>query len=692
MIKRCAVFKTALTLFVLGLLGFSAAAQESSNKLIEKIRPAVVALTAYNQKGEVIEQESGFFISPDGRLITSRHLLRGAARAEARTHDGKQYPVKMVIAEDRGADLIKLLIDLKEGEVPFLKMSRTSAIKGEEIKAIGHQHTIQGIVTYVRGREETGKSFQFSTSAPDRATGAPVINKDGAVIGIANQQTVEGKKLGLALASSHALALVAEKSETLAEWNARIKDEPPFGGEALFFAGLNRALTGDASKAIQLLASAVEHNPRDAEAQLYNGYAKTQLGRYDEAIQDYLDALRIAPDYTDVLNNLGALYDKQGRYNEAIDAYSRAIRVRPDYGLAHSNLGAAYHHLGRYREAVEAYKQSLRHSPQSLITYNNLGMAYSMIGLYKESVEALIAATEINPDSTEVLNNLGGVYYKTNRHKKAVESYNRSININPNSAPAYNGLGSAYHKMGRVEEAAAAFRKATELKPDFAEAFSNLGIEYLSMGRLDEAIVALNRATQLRPDFAEAYNSTGLVHTNASRYEEGVRFFKEAIKVKPDFAEAHYNLAVSNLILGNGQGAFIEYGELKKLNQHLASRLFSMIKKKYTVDVAAVSARDENRSDFTERSISHSSIRRLIDQVNTLAAKGNIDRSLADSLIARLQIAGTQRDSGSRIIKINLLNGFIENVSDLIDSEEVPAEAGQVLIDETNKIINQLSD
>jgi len=686
------VFKTALTLFVIALLTCSAAAQENSNKLIEKIRPAVVALTAYNQKGEVIEQETGFFISPDGRLISSRHILKGAARAEVRTRDGKQFPVKMVVAEDREADLIELLIDLKEGEVPFLKMSNVTANKGDRVIAIGHQHTVQGVVSYVRGREETGKSFRFAAAAPNRATGAPVINESGEVIAVANRHDVEGNTLTLALASSRALALTSNKTETLDDWNARTTGEAPHSGEALFFAGLNLSMSAEHLKAIDLLKAAVERNPRDTEARLYIGYSQTQLRSYNEAIESYLDALRIEPDYIDILNNLGTIYDKLGRYNEAVDAYNRAIHLKPDYGLAHSNLGAAYHHLGRYSEAVDAYKHALRLSPQSLIAYNNIGMAYSMMGRYKEAIESLLAANELSPNSCEVLNNLGNVYYQMNRPKEAVESYIKSINVNPDSAHAHNGLGSAYHKMGRIEEAASAFKKAVELKSDFAEAFGNLGIEYLSLGRIDEAIEALNRAIQLRPDFAEAYNSTGLAHTTASRFEEGIRFYRQAIKVNPDFAEARYNLAVSNLIIGNGYMAFLEYGALKKLNQKLATRLFTMLKKKYTVDAAALAAKNESKSDIAEKSVSQASIRRLIEHINTLVSGGNMGRSIADSLIARLQVASTQRDSVSTIIKINLLNGFIENVSDLINSEEVPAEAGQVLIDETNKIINQLSD
>jgi len=53
-------------------------------------------------------------------------------------------------------------------------------------------------------------------------TGGPVINKKGEVIAIATEQNIGDQTVTLAIASSSALALVSSRTETLADWNARI--------------------------------------------------------------------------------------------------------------------------------------------------------------------------------------------------------------------------------------------------------------------------------------------------------------------------------------------------------------------------------------------------------------------------------------------------------------------------------------
>ncbi|MGA9770652.1 MAG: serine protease [Blastocatellia bacterium] len=205
MIKRHIAFKAAVAFFLFGLSARPAAAQEGPTRLIEKIRPAVVALIAYNDRGEVIEWGNGFFISRDGRLLTSRHLLKGASRAEVQTREGKVYPVNIVIAEDPDLDLIQLLIDLKEDEVPCLGMADVRAIRGEKVTVFGHQHIVSGTVSYVRVLSEPGQSFLISAASVARATGGPVVNKKGEVIAIATQQAAGDQTVTLAIASSAAL-------------------------------------------------------------------------------------------------------------------------------------------------------------------------------------------------------------------------------------------------------------------------------------------------------------------------------------------------------------------------------------------------------------------------------------------------------------------------------------------------------
>jgi serine protease Do len=221
MIIKQIAFKAAVVLSLFGLSACPVAARDDSPCLIEKIRPAVVALVAYNDKGEVIEYENGFFISVDGRLLTIRHVLKGAARVDVQTREGKVYPVKAIIAEDANHDLIQLLVEVNGDAVPYLRMTDVNAGGGDQVIAFGHQHIVRGTVSYAQAVSGAGRNFLFSAASIARATGGPVVNRQGEVIAIATGQVVANQTVTLAIAASCALALVPNMTTTLADWNAR---------------------------------------------------------------------------------------------------------------------------------------------------------------------------------------------------------------------------------------------------------------------------------------------------------------------------------------------------------------------------------------------------------------------------------------------------------------------------------------
>jgi tetratricopeptide (TPR) repeat protein len=690
--NRYIPFKAALGLFLLNSLNWSAAAQEDFAVFVERIRPSVVALIAYDDKGEVIECGTGFFISSDGRLLSSRHLLTHAATAEVHTLEGGVYPIKMVIADDLNFDLIELLVELNGSKVPYLKMTDVIATNQEQVAAAGNQHIVPGFATHVRTYSAPGKNFRFSAATEARATGAPLINKKGEVIAIVTEPAAGDRSVTLGVSSSSALALVPSGTNTLAEWNERIKAEPQNSAEALFFAGMNLAINGEHRKAISLLTEAADRNPRDAESRFYNGFAKSSLNRYEEAIVDYQHAVSIAPDYVDALNNLGTVFHKLGRFEEAVDAYNRMIKIKGDCGLAHNNIGAAYYHLGRYEEAIVALRRALELTPQEPKTHYNLAKTYSNLGRYEEAVDSFLNAIRLRPDFFEAHSELGTVYCQMGRPNEAIESSRKAIALNPDFAEGHNTLGTALHKMGRIQEAVESFRRAVKIKPDFAEALNNLGVANSHLGRDQEAIETLKQAITIKPDFASAYNNLGLVYSKARRHSEGISYYKQAVNITADFAEAHYNLGVSYLAVGNNQSAFETYGTLKNLNQKLAGKLFNLLENQYSVSVARRTPGSAHGFASPESSATQAPIEKLISGIKNLVAKRAIPNGTAENLIAELQIASEQPDTGNTITKINLLGHFVERVSELVKAHEISEEEGQPLIDAANIIISRLSD
>src|SRR5262249_6112909 len=70
-----------------------------------KVRPSVIWVTTFDPKGNLLRTESGFFISADGRFVTTAHAVEGGVNAVAKTADGGIYNVSGLLALSRSSDL-----------------------------------------------------------------------------------------------------------------------------------------------------------------------------------------------------------------------------------------------------------------------------------------------------------------------------------------------------------------------------------------------------------------------------------------------------------------------------------------------------------------------------------------------------------------------------------------------------------
>ena len=540
----------SILLAILSLVGIArkALVQDSLILLVKRIQPAVVTVLAYDATGQPLQQGSGFFVSTAGHLVTNRHVLQGASRAEVQPPDGRGYAVTQVVAEDKAGDLVEVVTDMPQEAVRELSISRVMPEVGERVVVVGSplgldQTVSEGIVSALRALPGFGTVVQLTAAISSGSSGGPVVNLRGEVIGVTTLQMAQGQNLNFALPGERVLGLKVEKGQTLAEWTAKVTEEVVVTAEGLYSTGLGFVGSEDYAKALPYFEEAVQRNPSYAEAWFEVGVCNGELGRHQEEIAAYQQAIRLKPDFARAYYNLGLAYGELGRYQEEITAFQQAIHLKPDFAEAHYNLGGVYGKLGRYREAAAAFQQAIRLKPDFAEAHCNLGVAYGKLGRWQEAVAAFQQAIHLKPDFAEAHSNLGAAYSHLGRHPKAVAALQQEIRLNPADAKAHNNLGEAHSKLSRWPEAVTALQQAIHLKPDDAEAYYNLGGAYGHLGRHQEAVAA----------------------------------YQQAIRLKPDYAEAHLNLGVAYLILGDRDSALEEYKILRTLDQNLADDLFSFI-------------------------------------------------------------------------------------------------------------------
>jgi tetratricopeptide (TPR) repeat protein len=453
--------------------------QENLPAIIKRVQPSIVSILIINREGKVSGQGSGFFVNREGDIITSRHVLEGAGRSNVITSEGKELPIKKVVAEDPDGDLIQVSVALEGERVQPLSISPTLPETGERVIVIGtplglEKTVSDGIVSAVRDVPGFGKIIQVTAPISPGSSGSPVVNMKGEVVGVATFFVIAGQNLNFAIPVERISKLIRGEGPTLSEREEQRTETLRASEEYLYHTGLRYLWVEDYEKALSLFLEVIKRNPHHGDAHFQIGYCLGRLGKYREAIEPYQQALRIKPNDADTQNNLCVAYGMIGRYPEAIASCQQALQVAPNFAEPYNNRAWSLHQLGRYQEAIESSKQAIRLKPDFVLAHYNLGNAYMALKQYKEAMESYKQAIRIKFDYAEAQLNLGAAYTQMERYEEAIESYRQVLRIKPDLAEAHLNLGMTHLKLGDRGTALDEYKALRELNKEMAKRLFDL--------------------------------------------------------------------------------------------------------------------------------------------------------------------------------------------------------------------------
>ena len=183
-----------------------------------KVRPSVIWVTTFDSKGNLLRTESGFFISPDGRFVTTAHGVEGGVNAVAKTADGGIYNVGGVLTVSKSADLAVLKADIKPQKLlRFLDLTKTGELsKGAKVAVVGS--SLAGNEGSARETTITGHSserLEIAGATAASSVGSPIVNENGDVVGIV---TSAGEKTIARPVAALDSVLSRVKADTQARW------------------------------------------------------------------------------------------------------------------------------------------------------------------------------------------------------------------------------------------------------------------------------------------------------------------------------------------------------------------------------------------------------------------------------------------------------------------------------------------
>lgn len=182
--------------------------------------------------------------------------------------------------------------------------------------------------------------------------------------------------------------------------------------KAYFMKGMNFKYSGDSTRAISSMQTAVEQN---------NDY-------YDPFIQ------------------LGLLYGAK-HDSIAVHYYDNALRIKPQSVEALYGKSLFLQEHAQPENALEGYQQILEIDQDNFIAYFNIGFV-NLVYLNKlpEALEGFTKAIGLNPKYFEAYCNRGIVYEQMKDYHNAEADFRKALSIRPDYAPAAKGISRVVDK------------------------------------------------------------------------------------------------------------------------------------------------------------------------------------------------------------------------------------------------------
>jgi len=175
--------------------------------LVKQLGEAVVQVRTPGGLG------SGFFLNPDGYLITNFHVIEGETEISVEVYhqhngqlDRETYKKVKIIAINKFHDLALLHIDDKNAaKFKFVTLGSSDELNvGDSVFAVGSpmglERTVTSGILSTKTRQIEGELYLQTTAQINPGnSGGPLFNLAGEVVGVTNMKITFGEGLGFAI-------------------------------------------------------------------------------------------------------------------------------------------------------------------------------------------------------------------------------------------------------------------------------------------------------------------------------------------------------------------------------------------------------------------------------------------------------------------------------------------------------------
>lgn len=544
-----------LPFFLLTLLPLSAQAPSWADKAAK----SVFTLKTFSADGSLLASSTGFFIGTNGEAVSSYAPFKGAQRAVIIDAQGKEIPVELILGANETYDVAKFQVSAKK-TAPLAIAS--TATNGSTVWLLPYSVKktpvcVKGTVSSAEKFQDTYQYYTLQLTTEENQVSSPILNQDGAVIGIIQPSAGTKKETSYAVSARFAADLAIKGlsvNDPALKQTAIAKALPDDQKEALLALFLSSSAMSDSQYA-DFIERFIQKFPQVSDGYVYRARYRTAKGNFSAADDDMEQAIKLAEQKDDAHYQYAELiYQKEvyqsdkpydgWSFDKAFSESQEAYRINPIPVYLQQQAQIRYAQR-QYAEAFNIYEQLTHSDLRSADIFFAASQCKAQLGEKDQQIALLDSAVNlfsrpyVKTAAPYILARAQALYDQ-GKFRPAVNDYNEygELMATQLGAPFFYQREQAEVGGHLYQQALNDIKKAIELEPAEPLYYAEKASLEVRVGMHQEAIETSQQLIRLSPEFSDGYLFLGLAQCLSNQKAEGAKNLHKAKELGNEQAQS----------------------------------------------------------------------------------------------------------------------------------------------------------
>lgn len=449
-------FKITLCLVML-ILGAKLNAQSVMEK-ITKLEKAVFTISAYDARENLIATRTGFFISGDGIAIAPASLFLNADSVSLSLRNGRTYRVSNIISSHSMADLVMIkAVNTREKNFDYIIPSQNTEKDNKEVLIFSHPKEAQsglsfGVVSGVFQAPYLDRLVRVNADFGIRSTGAPVINSDGDLIGIASYLE---KSNTCQYLSTHIIndTLWTHYTNTKYAEHAKLHTQFTLPSPYILL-GISNYMYGEWVEAAKSFSLEIKRDSTHIVPYLFRAEARRKYENRIGMQSDYQQIKKMNPHHFLISYFEAMEYLRLKDDNKAFASLLTCIDLHPHFAPALIEFGLLA--IKQHKNVLIAkryFEQAIESSPLYANGYYELARLYiQYLQDDKAAMEDITKAIYLNENLPGAYSIRGTLHIQAENYLEAISDLDKAIDLDHADTHALFNRGLAFYNLGMKQK------------------------------------------------------------------------------------------------------------------------------------------------------------------------------------------------------------------------------------------------